>query len=105
MNTRRMTPIEHVVVALLFGGLFAYFLFGVISGDLYLPGKRGPGIHLHGLAAWLVTLAPLSLYAGGLIRDGIFEFPRQFMQDAVEMIFLFGGLALLFAGSEMANHC
>lgn len=40
-------------------GLIAYGAFGLWIDDLYIPGKRGPGTHLHGPAAWLMAAAML----------------------------------------------
>ena len=47
-----------VLLALLATGYGAY---GVIIDDLYLPSKRGPGTHYHGVAAQLFFLMFLSL--------------------------------------------
>jgi hypothetical protein len=41
--------IVHVVLPLL---LFAYGTYGVWANDLYIPGKRSRGIHLHDSPAW-----------------------------------------------------
>ena len=38
-------------------GLLAYGTFGLWTDDLFIPAKRGPGTHLHGLAAWLMFAA------------------------------------------------
>jgi hypothetical protein len=35
-------------------GILAYGAWGVWVDDLFLPGKRGPGIHLHGTPAWVM---------------------------------------------------
>jgi hypothetical protein len=43
--------------------LTGYGAYGLWVDDLYLPGKRGPGIHLHGLAAWVMALAMLCAVA------------------------------------------
>ena len=40
-------------------GLILYGAFGLWIDDLYIPGKRGPGTHLHGPAAWLMAAAML----------------------------------------------
>ena len=39
--------------------LLAYGSYGVWVNDLYLPGKRGPGVHLHDESALLVFAAML----------------------------------------------
>lgn len=46
------TRIAYVVAS---GALLAYAGYGWHIDDLYLPGKRSGGIHLSGLAAWLVA--------------------------------------------------
>lgn len=37
--------------------LLAYGAYGLWIGDIYIPGKRGSGTHLHGLAAWAMYAA------------------------------------------------
>lgn len=37
--------------------LIAYGAWGLWIDDLYLPGKRGPGMHFHGFAAAVMALA------------------------------------------------
>ncbi len=37
--------------------IVAYGAYGIWIDDLFLPGKRGPGTHLHGVAAWLMFAA------------------------------------------------
>jgi len=37
--------------------VFFYGLYGVAVDDLFLPGKRGAGMHLHGASAWLAFFA------------------------------------------------
>lgn len=34
--------------------LFAYGTYGIWVNDLYLPGKRSRGIHLHDVPAWVM---------------------------------------------------
>ncbi len=34
--------------------LLSYGTYGLSVDDIYLPGRRGPGMHFHGVAAWLV---------------------------------------------------
>lgn len=101
MLTVRMSRTDHVFAFALFGSLFGYFLYGALSGDLYLPGKRGPGVHLHGLSAWLVTFAPLSLYAALITRAGLLRLPNAAMQGLFELALLFGGVALLLFGMRL----
>jgi hypothetical protein len=37
--------------------MLLYGTFGIIIDDLYIPGKRRPGIHFHGEPAWILYLA------------------------------------------------
>ena len=46
--------IVHVVLPLL---LFAYGTYGVWANDLYIPGKRSRGMHLHDVPAWIMYAA------------------------------------------------
>lgn len=39
--------------------LFAYGTYGVWVDDLYLPGRHGPGLHLHHTPAWVMYAAML----------------------------------------------
>lgn len=39
--------------------LLAYGVYGLSINDLYMPGKHGPGVHLHGLTAWVMFAAML----------------------------------------------
>lgn len=98
MRSARMSRSDHIVSIILFGSLFAYFLYGAMSGDLYLPGKRGPGVHLRALGAWMVTGAPVLLYIGIMIRGDTFMFASEKMQNFMEILFLCGGVALIMAG-------
>lgn len=50
---------ERVKNVVLSAALLAYGTFGVWIDDLYLPGKRSAGIHLHGLPAKVMYLAML----------------------------------------------
>ena len=105
MLTQRMTRGEHIFMALFFGSLFVYFFYGALVDDLFLPGRHGPGVHLHGLAAWLVTGAPLAIYVGLLVRAGIFMFPSGSIQFAAEITFLTAGVTLLLLGSRICSNC
>lgn len=48
--------------------LIAYGTYGILKNDVYLPGKRGQGVHFTGLTAWLafaaMVLAALHFLAG-----------------------------------------
>jgi hypothetical protein len=50
---------ERVTNVLLSTALLAYGTFGLWIDDLYLPGKRTSGIHLHGVPAKVMYLAML----------------------------------------------
>lgn len=39
--------------------VLAYGCHGLSVNDLYMPGKRGPGIHFHDLPAWIMFAAML----------------------------------------------
>ena len=43
--------IGHIVFSML---LFCYGSYGVWVNDLYVPGKRSRGIHLHDVPAWIM---------------------------------------------------
>ncbi len=46
-----------VFYVLLSGALLAYGAYGLWVDDLFMPGKRRGGIHLHGPEAWLMYFA------------------------------------------------
>ena len=48
---------QRVANTLLAAALLAYGTFGVYLDDLYIPGKRSSGMHLHGTSAWLMFAA------------------------------------------------
>ena len=50
---------ERIERSLLAVALLAYGTFGVYKDDLYMPGKYGRGIHLHGTSAWILYAAML----------------------------------------------
>jgi hypothetical protein len=56
----RKERIVHVVFSIL---LFAYGGYGVWVNDLYMPGRRGRGIHLHDVPAWVMYGAMLCAVA------------------------------------------
>lgn len=49
--------IKNIIFSL---ALFAYGTYGVWVNDLYLPGKRTKGVHLHGIPAWIFYSAIIS---------------------------------------------
>jgi hypothetical protein len=58
-----------VWILVVLGGAFLYLLHGAVSGDLYIPLRRGGGgTHYSGLPAWLIVVAPLLLYVSILVK-------------------------------------
>jgi hypothetical protein len=51
---------ERIASSFLAVALLAYGTLGVYIDDLWIPGKRGPGLHLHGTPAWLMYGAIVS---------------------------------------------
>jgi hypothetical protein len=45
---------ERIIYIILSSIMLAYGTFGVIIDDLYIPGKRRPGFHFHGVPAWIM---------------------------------------------------
>ena len=43
--------LQNIVFSIL---LFAYGTYGVWINDLYIPGKRSKGVHLHDVPAWVM---------------------------------------------------
>jgi hypothetical protein len=43
--------VGHVVLAVL---LLAYGAYGLNTDDLFIPGRHSKGVHLHGMAAWIM---------------------------------------------------
>ncbi|TLS78225.1 hypothetical protein FE236_00255 [Mariprofundus erugo] len=43
--------------------LMVYGTYGLYINDIYVPGRRGEGIHFSGIAAWLVYAAMLNMTA------------------------------------------
>jgi len=50
--------------------LILYGIHGVIVDDLYIPGKHGPGVDLHGISAWIGLLSIFVLIAMARIGKG-----------------------------------
>jgi hypothetical protein len=90
---------------LVFGALFIYCLHGAAVGDLYLPGRRGPGFSLRGVAAWLVVAAPVTLCVATLIRGGMFQFRDKRTQVASALVLLLLGVALWLGGIWLGSRC
>ena len=45
------TRVQNTLISI---ALMTYGAFGLWINDLYIPGKRSKGIHLHGIAAWVM---------------------------------------------------
>lgn len=45
---------ERITLSIFSVLLFAYGTYGVWVNDLYIPGKRSRGIHLHDVPAWIM---------------------------------------------------
>ena len=50
---------ERIASVVMSIALFAYGTYGLWVSDLYLPGRRSNGVHLHGLPAWVMYAAIL----------------------------------------------
>ena len=48
---------ERMVNTVFSAALLLYGAFGLAIDDLYIPGKRGHGVHLHGSPAWIMYCA------------------------------------------------
>ena len=46
--------------------LFAYCTYGALHDDIYIPGKRSNGVHMHGVPMWVIYGAMLSAVANML---------------------------------------
>jgi hypothetical protein len=73
--------------------LIAYGTFGLTIDDLYIPGKRGNGIHLHGQSAWLMygafICASISMLL--VIADHCDQRPNQRNYKMAEKYFSYAG--------------
>jgi hypothetical protein len=83
-----------IVAGIALGALFIYCLHGAMVGDLAIYFRDGPGVHLHGLAAWLVTLSPTLIGASLSIRYGLIEVSSDNARKATELALMIGGGAL-----------
>ena len=90
-----------VLIALL---ALAYGIHGVVTDDLYLPGKRSPGTHYQGMAAWLIFGMILS-FSSALIAWAFAKMDT--LQHKVDNQFLLTCLcvsAILFMLAGIAVH-
>lgn len=51
---------ERVSNVLLSLVLFGYCTFGALHDDIYIPGKRSNGVHMHGVPMWVIYGAMLA---------------------------------------------
>lgn len=65
-NPNHIPTEERTINIILSSILFFYGTYGVIIDDLYMPGKRRPGIHFHGEPAWILYGAILCAVANML---------------------------------------
>lgn len=92
------TRVLYIVVSV---ALIAYGIFGLWIDDIFIPGKRGTGVHLHGLAAWLM-FAAMVLASLNLLSVVVDHFDqrnnetdyRRFARVTGIMGYTFFGLAL-----------
>jgi hypothetical protein len=91
-----MKPIEHLLALTLFGGVFAFVIYGTLTGDLQIPYRRGSGgLSFPGYLGWLLAGVPLVLYAAVLVRFGTFPELRHRLRTFVEFALLTIGILLL----------
>jgi hypothetical protein len=102
---RPLSPRDHVVLSVIFGGLFLYLLYGAVVGDQFIPYKRGEGgLHLHGVHAWMVTACPAVLYLAVLVRHGLFQALPRWGRTSLEFSLLLSGVALFVGGMYMGTE-
>lgn len=93
---------DHAVLALLFGGVFAYLAYGALVGDQFIPYRRSAGgLHLSGLPAWIVTLGPALVYIGILVRHGFISSLGPRVRLVVELCLLLSGIAAFGGGMRL----
>lgn len=99
MDTSRTSRRDWIVTSLIFGGALSYCLYGAISGDLFIPAKRGPGpgVHLAGLSAWAMVGAIACFWLGLIVRMGDGNISRH-VRGFIELGFLVSGIVLLIFG-------
>jgi hypothetical protein len=84
-----------IVTGVMLGAMFLYCAYGAVAGDLVFFARNGPTVHLHGLAAWLVTLSPVLVSASLSIRGGgLLEFSSDNTRRATYLGLMIGGVAL-----------
>jgi hypothetical protein len=94
-------PRDRWFYGLLAAALLLYGGYGVFVDDLYIPVKRGPGLHFHGLTAWL-TYAAMICAALGMISVIVDHFDTRNNETNYRLftkLMTWGGWGLLIAGS------
>lgn len=81
MVKEKYTPNEYSTTELLWSlfasiALLTYGLLGATYDDLYIPGKRGNGIHFQGVSAWIMCVSLLCA-AVNLILVIVDQFDRR----------------------------
>jgi hypothetical protein len=77
-----------------------YGAHGIVTDDLFLPGKRSPGRHFHGIAAWLIFCMILCV-SGSLYTIAVSEFDamnRRIIKKKLLSAFTFGFIVFMIAG-------
>lgn len=89
-NFPLMSGFARFVLSCIALGLIVYGIKGLLTDDLYLPGKRTLGRHYHGHSAWLMFGMLVSL-AGGLLAFTFSEFNavRREIKNRTLLISLF----------------
>lgn len=53
-NPNHIPAVERIINVILSVILFTYGTIGVVEDDIYMPGKRNPGTHFHGVPALIL---------------------------------------------------
>lgn len=97
--------VEHLILVLVFGLLFAYSLHGAVTGSLYVPSKyHTGGTVVSGWAAWSVAASFAVLYFAMLAQGGRLAFTWRDSRWKMEYPLLIVGLLLLGAGIASGHH-
>ena len=92
---RTLTRPHRLALAALFGAMCAYIAYGALTGHLYLPARRGPGLVLSGAMAWACLLVPVSFYLSILFRCGLFPSLPPWVRACAEWPMLALGAAVM----------
>ncbi len=95
---------KRVLRILLSLGLIGYGLLGLLTDDLYLPVKVGPGIHLDGTPALLMCIAFICA-AGVLLSAVVDHYDKRDNERHYRLFARLGSLAgWTFFGLSLALH-